>query len=188
MNNQNNHTTNDRMEQALFYCNSLNWNIILIGKDKKPLEEWKQYQTKRITSARIKTWFLLYPEAHIAVITGKVSNLTVVDIDPRHNGSYKPFEDISTVKSKTGGDGYHIFFQYEEGVSNKAGIQQGIDLRSEAGYVILPPSIHKSGKKYEWITAPSADFKLPKLPPFIKKLLNKSANTLNQPVTGIKRY
>lgn len=171
--NQNNTITNSFKEQAQYYLNKMGWNIILVGKNKKPFDDWKEYQTKKVTPERLKTWFILHPEANIAVITGKISNLTVVDIDPRHDGSYEPFKDIQTIKSKTGGGGYHIFFQFEEGLSNKAGIQEGIDIRSEAGYVILPPSSHKSGNNYEWIVEPEAPNQLVKLPSFIKNWTKK---------------
>jgi len=175
MENQNNNITNQRLEQALFYLTKMGWNIILVGQDKRPLDSWKEYQTKKVTEVRLKTWFLMYPKSNIAVITGKISNLTVVDIDPRHNGSYKQFENIQTIKSKTGGNGYHIFFQYEEGLQNKAGIQEGTDIRSEAGYIILPPSIHQSGNSYSWIIPPQEGVKPIKLPDFVKDWTKKTS-------------
>lgn len=181
MENQNNLTTNQKLEQALGYFKNMGWNIILVDKDKKPYEDWKEYQTKKVTQERLKTWFILHPDANIAVITGRISNLTVVDIDPRHNGSYEPFKDIQTIKSKTGGGGYHIFFQFEEGLTNKAGIKDGVDIRSEAGYVILPPSSHKSGNNYEWIVKPEGPNQLGKLPSFIKDWTKKISINGQQP-------
>jgi len=172
MENQNNININNIQAQASYYLTQLGWNIIPVGSDKKPLVDWKEYQTKKVTEARLKTWFMLYPSANIGVITGKISNLTVVDIDPRHNGSYIPFEGIQTVKSKTGGNGYHVFFRFEEGFITKAGIQEGIDIRNESGYVVLPPSIHLSGAAYSWIIGPEK-LKPIELPDFVKKWKNK---------------
>lgn len=192
MRNQDNTTTNNIQEQAFYYLTQLGWNIMLVGQDKRPLIDWKEYQTKKVTEARLKTWFILYPKANIGVITGKISNLTVIDIDPRHNGSYSQFEGIQTVKSKTGGSGYHVFFQYEEGLMNKAGIQEGIDIRSEAGYVVLSPSIHQSGTPYSWIIGPDEIKPIP-LPDFVKKWNKKisikgqqSSNFDSKILTGVK--
>jgi len=173
MENQDNFNTNQKLEQALEYYKNMGWNIILVGEDKKPFDDWKEYQTKKVTPERLRTWFILHPDANIAVVTGKISGLTVVDVDLRHNGSYESFKDIFTIKSKTGGGGYHIFFQFEEGLANKTGIKEGIDIRSEAGYVILPPSSHQSGNKYKWIVEPKSPDQLVKLPDFVKEWLTK---------------
>lgn len=163
------------LKQATYYLEMFGWNIIPVTKEKKPYFEWKKYQTQKVTVRELTSWFSDYPEANIAVITGRLSNLTVVDIDPRHNGSYKQFENIQTIKSKTGGNGYHIFFQYEEGLQNKAGIQEGIDIRSEAGYIILPPSIHQSGNSYDWIISPQEGVEPIKLPDFVKDWTKKTS-------------
>ena len=48
--------------------------------------------------------------------------------------------------------GRHVYFQMPETpVRNSAGkIAPGIDVRGDGGYVLAPPSIHPSGKRYEW--------------------------------------
>ena len=56
-----------------------------------------------------------------------------------------------TVEALTGGGGRHIYFAHPGGaVRNKVGIAQGLDLRGDGGYVVAPPSMHPSGRRYEW--------------------------------------
>ena len=56
-----------------------------------------------------------------------------------------------TVESITA-RGRHLFFHYpQHPVRNSAGrLAPGIDVRGEGGYVLAPPSIHPSGRRYCW--------------------------------------
>lgn len=172
-------TTNTKLEQALYYLKKLDWSIIPVGTDKKPLIEWKKYQKKKPTKEEVTHWFTIYLTANIGIITGKISNLVVVDIDTRHKGDNKAFNRIATVMAKTGGGGWHYYFLYEENIQNQVGIQKGIDIRGEGGYVIAPPSLHQSGKPYEWVMSPGATEILP-LPDFVKKWLSKKGSNNNK--------
>src|SRR4029077_4064599 len=48
--------------------------------------------------------------------------------------------------------GRHIYFKMPTTpIRNSAGkVAPGIDVRGDGGYVLAPPSIHPSGKRYEW--------------------------------------
>jgi hypothetical protein len=48
---------------------------------------------------------------------------------------------------QTGGDGRHLHFGWNGGCVPKA-IAKGVDLKGDGGYVVLPPSLHFSGKRY----------------------------------------
>ena len=52
----------------------------------------------------------------------------------------------------TGGGGHHFYFKYQEGIRNKTKFVEYFDIRSEGGIVIAPPSSHKSGNNYSWLT------------------------------------
>ena len=49
----------------------------------------------------------------------------------------------------TGGGGRHIVFRHP-GVSVAKALAQGVDLKGEGGYIIVAPSIHSSGRCYQW--------------------------------------
>src|SRR4029453_2967390 len=57
-----------------------------------------------------------------------------------------------TVLSLTGGGGEQYFFVHP-GVYVKNGVESlgtGLDIRGDGGYVVGPPSLHASGKRYAW--------------------------------------
>ncbi len=59
------------------------------------------------------------------------------------------------------GRGVQFYFRYQAGSRNfqKRDDLPGIDLRSEGGYVVAPPSLHPNGKTYHWLVndGPLAD-------------------------------
>lgn len=175
MNNQHNTNTISILDQALELLENRGWSVIPVGENKHPLIPWKQYQEVAPTVEQVREWFTKYPTANVGIITGKISGLTVVDIDPRHGGTDDEFKDLDTVKVKTGGGGFHVYFLYEAGIKNGANLKPGIDIRSEGGYVIAPPSLHESGNRYEWMIAPS-DKKLLALPNFVKDWIKQPKN------------
>ena len=62
----------------------------------------------------------------------------------------------ATVESVTGGGGRHLYFRHPGGhVPNRVGIQLGIDVRGDGGYVVAPPSVHPNGGHYFWVAGRS---------------------------------
>jgi len=162
------------------------FSIIPIGNNKKPLVEWKAFQSRIVSPEELEKWFKDFPRLNLAIVTGKISNLVVVDIDFRHGSTDELFKDINTVKVRSGGGGLHYYFKSNEIIPNFNGIKPGIDIRGDGGYIIVPPSRHPSGNSYEWIygfdTAPIAP-----LPSFVTgwidfKNSEKQNNTWNNAV------
>ncbi len=101
-----------------------------------------------------------YSSANIGIRTGKESNLVVVDVDTAKGGrieelyNFVPKDALEkTLRVKTGG-GFHLYFLYPPNVeirnsTDKLGNK--IDVRGEGGYVVAPPSMHISGKPYEFL-------------------------------------
>lgn len=125
---------------------------------KRPLISWERYQRERASRAEVGRWFERWPDANVGIVTGTVSGLVVLDIDPRHGGEESLLELEKahdhlpeTVQAITGGGGRHLYFAHPGGiVRNRVGIAPGIDLRGDGGLVVAPPSIHPSGKRYRW--------------------------------------
>jgi Bifunctional DNA primase/polymerase, N-terminal/Primase C terminal 1 (PriCT-1) len=97
------------------------------------------------------------PGFNIAIATGKTSHVFVLDVDDEdaetllrqleaEHGALPASVEAITAR------GRHIYFEWpDRPVSNSAGkLGPGLDIRASGGYVIAPPSIHPSGKKYTW--------------------------------------
>lgn len=107
----------------------------------------------------VRRMFSEHKNANVAIATGKVSGVFVLDIDVKNSAGgaeslfelEREFGEIPhTVEALTWSGGRHIFFRYpESGVGCKTGVRPGIDVRGDGGYVIAPPSVIK-GRSYEW--------------------------------------
>ncbi len=104
-------------------------------------------------------WWEQWPNANIAIATGSTNGIVVIDVDAKKDG-WDALEELelrygklpATVEVNTGGGGWHGYFRMPEGetITSRNGFRNGVDVKAEGGYVIAPPSTHKSGRKYEW--------------------------------------
>lgn len=108
----------------------------------------------------ISRWQRDSPTANIGIATGKISGILVVDVDVKNNG----FESLArlskdygssitdTLTSDTGGGGLHLLYKHpDQIIRNSTGqLAPGMDIRSCGGYIVGPPSVYVSGKKYVW--------------------------------------
>lgn len=112
-----------------------------------------KYQTELPTEAEIKSWFMIWEDANLAVICGEISGIIVVDIDSGHGEvDTKGLELPPTLSQRTGSGGSHLIYKWRKGlVGAKVGIRKGVDIRSDLSYIIVSPSLHVSGNTYDWI-------------------------------------
>lgn len=139
------------------YLNS-GWSILPVKPDEKRpyMTNWLQYNKTRATQSQVESWFKNLSGAGVGVVTGKISNIVVLDVE-----SYcrTPIEEIlkkypTKLISRSGSGGYHLFYQFPTGVSkvsNRVKIFDGADLRADGGFIVLPPTRHPSGGVYQWI-------------------------------------
>jgi hypothetical protein len=146
--------TNLVQEEAIEYIGR-GWSVIPIHPTQKiPLIKWKEFQSRLATEDELDYWFKKFPDAQIAVVTGTISGLIVVDADSdnakifcKANSLTSPF----AVKTKRG---MHYYFQHpkhgyrKKNATNLYGVSH-LDLRADGGYVLAPPS---HGKAWEPFT------------------------------------
>lgn len=132
----------EKLELALEYL-ARGWSVIPVGKNKRPLIEWKKYQKERATEDQIRKWFST-PDVQIGVVTGAISNLTVVDVE--QEGDPAPFNNAcETYVVKTGGGGWHFYYENEADMPNAVRTMPFVDIRSEGGYVVAAGSETEKG-------------------------------------------
>lgn len=148
---------------ALDYL-ELGWSVLPVRpRDKRPLIAWERLQDERPTGQELRAWFARWPDANVGIVTGAVSGLVVLDVDPTHGGEgslrnlaagHAPLGP--TAEAETGGGGRHLYFRHPGGrVGNRVGLRAGLDLKGDGGYVVAPPSLHPSGRRYAWRTGRS---------------------------------
>lgn len=130
----------------------------------------------------IEQWWTRWPDANIGIVTGEVSGIVVVDIDPRHNGD-KSLANLlnqhgelpKTVAASTGGGGIHFVFKWPGNkVVNRSNVLPGIDTRGDGGYIVAPPSNHASGSLYAWREGCGPqDMKPADMPDWLLELISK---------------
>ena len=111
-------------------------------EDKRPLVEWKQYQSERPTLGGLLRLWTPYPNARLGLVTGALAGFIAVDIDPRHGGSESGLEiPTGAFRVQTPSGGVHFYLKHPgEPVPSKAGVRPGIDIRGDGGLIIAPPS------------------------------------------------
>ncbi|MDR3587511.1 MAG: phage/plasmid primase, P4 family [Desulfosporosinus sp.] len=121
------------------------------------IKDWPNKGTSDL--GQIAKWWDHWPQANIGILTGKKHGLLLLDVDIKddgpgvlaaleaHNG---PLPD--TVEAITGSGGRHVLFKYPENrkILNKARFKDGLDTRSDGGMFVAAPSLHASGRRYEW--------------------------------------
>jgi hypothetical protein len=116
------------------------------------LVPWTEYQKRLPTEEEVRNWFTLNPHANVGIITGKISNLVVFDLDSPEAQEYADGEGgfPETPKVKTG-KGSHVYMRHPGfTVKNNVNQKLTIDIRGDGGYVVAPPSVHGSGRRYIW--------------------------------------
>jgi putative DNA primase/helicase len=145
----------------------------------------------------IRTWYGQMPTANVGIATGTRSGLLVIDVDVDKGGksSLSKLERDAgnlpaTLTSRTGGGGYHFLYECPgRGCRNRAGVLPGIDVRGDGGYIVAPPSTHRSGRSYAWETPggelgesiPSNGVRVVSLPDNVLKIIEGHENKHDQP-------
>jgi hypothetical protein len=123
------------------------------GDGKVPAIAWREYQTRHPTEHEIREWFGV-AAMNIAVITGAISGVVVVDADEREALRWVvrrlPYTPWQTQTAR----GFHLWYRCPDvRVQNRARLETpegrlAIDVRGDGGFVIAPGSIHASGAEY----------------------------------------
>lgn len=100
----------------------------------------------------IRAWWQRWPEANIGIATGQVSGIVVVDVDgPEGEQALVGICGNPPTPTSLTGKGRHAFFAApDRPVRNAVALAEKLDVRGDGGYVVAPPSLHVSGRRYRW--------------------------------------
>ncbi len=132
---------------------------------------------------QVRDWWCQCPDANIGV--RPAVGVVVVDVDPRDGGATalveltRPHGGLTPTRCAwTGGNGLHAW--YRAAGQFKRRLCRGVDLKGHGGYVVAPPSLHPSGRRYVWAN----DLPIADAPPWLVALMRKSVLPL-RPALGV---
>lgn len=119
--------------------------------EKKVMYKWHHLQHERVTIEQIKRWLTL-PYQNWAIVCGEISNLTVIDVDPRNGGDPAMFQNRGTYEVRTPSGGWHFYFKYNTAFEKSTKFTaedtsqfRGIDIQSNGKLVFAPPTRFANG-------------------------------------------
>jgi hypothetical protein len=171
---------NDTASIAATYV-ARGWAVVPVRAGAKlPIEtDWPN--KGRRTAAEVQAAWTLYPDANVGIVTGLVSGLWVLDIDPGNGGmqalaglvaAYGQLPETYVVRTPSGGLHYYFLLPADFEPRNaqhgrRAGrLPVGIDVRGRGGQVVAPPSSRPEG-----VYTVLADFPLSPAPEWLLDML-----------------
>jgi hypothetical protein len=160
------------------------WPVFVLGRSKRPVANCRAcraeghdrtacqcltchgFYAATLDPGRLGAMLDLVPRGLLAVRTGRVSGLLVVDVDPRNGGRMDRALMLPTAAVATGGGGWHLYYRHP-GTRTLAALpgRAGVDLKGDGGYVTAPPSVHPdTGKPYRW----AGDWPVNEMPPALR--------------------
>lgn len=154
------------------------------AKGKVPTRKYDASAVSPMTLEEIRDWWELNPRHNVGIITGPTqrgfhvgpSDIVGIDIDSPAAAAYAAEHFPSTMWRTQSGrleGGSHLAFLYPDDLpegsyiksnANICGIQ-GFDIRGKNGFLAMPPSLHASGRNYQWLSRPLSIDDLPMFDP-----------------------
>lgn len=133
----------------------------------------------------IRRWWLRWPRANVGIATGTQSfDVLDVDISEAENGN-DTLDDLQAKHGKlpdtpeqiTGSGGRQILFMHNDSIDNSVRFAPGLDTRSTGGLVVVPSSLHASGRRYQWeLSSMPGEVPLAAWPSWLVKIITEAQN------------
>ena len=161
----------DMLEAALAYAKERIAVFPLARGTKIPVKGSHSFKDATTDPGKIREWWTKTPNANIGAAVGTASGIVAVDVDGEKGratelkviGSNYPTGAWTSRTGREDGGQHHFFKCPEGGVPSYKG--DGLEVKSDKTLVVLPPSLHPSGRRYQWAEGsfPGKDA-LPELP------------------------
>lgn len=121
--------------------------------------EWKPLTQRRVTEQEIRDWFCSDTQRNIALLCGHISGVLAIDADSKEAARALYRKLPRTAAMQRTPKGGHFLYQLPSGLHVPPSVKtriEGIeaDVRGDASYIVVSPSLHPSGEHYEWVNWP----------------------------------
>ena len=171
------------------------WRLFPVeAKGKLPLvKEWPTIATSDL--AQLEAWSAQHSACNWGLATGKASGVFVIDVDGlegrnalevlARQGLILP-ETLAVTTGRAEGGEHRYYRMPDDGVDirndQNGRIARHIDVRGTGGFVVIPPSVHATGKRYSFI---DADVPIADAPVRVIERLTKPAAKAHQAADGV---
>jgi len=133
--------------------------LVWKGKSKYPWgdEEWNDLSENDQKEHKEHKYLYDYEQIYGNTNHNENGQANGLNIYQQWLDNYNDGQPLNTPTSKTGSGGMQIIVKLPEGVQLKQStkiIHPSIDTRTTGGQVVVSPSIHPNGNRYEWIIKP----------------------------------
>ncbi len=166
----------EKIRKAAFEYRDLHgFSVIPVNiKTKKPVVKWGEFQDRKPTDEELNSWFSGERVVGLGIVTGPVSDLFVLDVDPGYDEAKVKdiLKGVNTITVTTPRKGAHYYFRYPTRVLFTIGTERsthikGLDYRGKGGYVCAPPT-----PGYRWDQESMDSFLLEDIPNSIYNIIN----------------
>jgi Bifunctional DNA primase/polymerase, N-terminal len=158
---------------------------------KHPLGSLVPHGLKEATTnrARVLAWWTQQPQANIGLACGH--RFDVLDVDgPIGAQAIRAFAGAHALQHsgplvRTGGGGWHFYFA-PTGLGNVGPHDlERVDWRGRGGYVVAPPSRHRSGHPYQWAAGRDLETPLAEVPAPLLARLHRQPERSTVPIVSL---
>jgi hypothetical protein len=161
--------TNTLKDSALQYL-GYGFSVIPLQNHSKipALTTWEEFKWRKPRNSEIESWWSKYSQKNLAIVTGRLSGVIVIDIDypiQLEKAIKLGLPETWCVKTYRGRQYYFQHPPFDIG-KLRIGVHD-IEVLGEGAYAVAPPSMHPNGKQYKWIVSPH-DAELASIPDWIE--------------------
>ena len=174
------------LKKSYQYISENGYSVFPINESSKTpaIKSWLEYQKVPADVYQAAEWWGK-SNYNIAIVTGSISNITVVDLDMgKADGKTTPLESFpKTYTVQTPSGGYHLYYRYTPNIklsSNQYSQYPHLDIRNDGGYVVAPPSTTDKGEYKVIHDIPIVDFP--------EELFKGTKDKLRQGIQTLKQF
>lgn len=154
------------------------WHIFPIRPGEKTPLTGRGFKDASVDSIQIERWWTRWPDANIGLDCGR-AGVVVVDVDPRHGGDEAwrklidehGLEIEQTMQIDTPRGGRHFYYKVDGQQIRNGTLGEGVDVRGDGGYVVLPFSRTDKGRYTFPKTSKGSRIEIAPLPEVLRRKL-----------------